>query len=150
MSKLEDIPVRVELSRPKAAKPDIVNLVLREIHAALYSLQSNGQTHTIDLRQLPRMSAEVYQALRDDLSQGEVSAVVDAEIKVEVAETKYPGVWWLRHLNERGEVTTEVIEITEMPTILMPHRVDIAAGIVKLQDHLLILAGNLDSVPLEF
>jgi hydrogenase-1 operon protein HyaF len=147
MSKLEEIPVRVEFHRPKVVRPDILNQVLRDIHSALSNLQASGQTQAIDLRQLPRVSAEIYQALRDALSQGEVSAVVDAEIKVEVAETQYPGVWWLRHLNQRGEITTEIIEVTDLPAILRPHRVDIAAGIRKLGDRLQLLASQAEPLP---
>jgi hydrogenase-1 operon protein HyaF len=149
MSKLEDIPVRVEFDRPKVARPDIVHQVLHEIHVALTHLQASGKTHAIDLRQLPRMSAGIYQALRDALGQGEVSAVVDAHIKVEIAETQYSGVWWLRHLNQSGEITTEIIEITLMPAIIKPHRVDVAAGIRKLEDHLLLSGGKANSVQSE-
>jgi hydrogenase-1 operon protein HyaF len=138
----------VESNRSKAAKPDIVNRVLHEILEALRNLQASGQTHAIDLRQLPRMSADVYQDLRDALSQGEVSAQVDAQIKVEVAETQYPGVWWLRHLNEREEITTEIIEITEMPAILKPHRVDLLAGMQKLGDRLQPVASEAAPGPL--
>lgn len=132
MSKLADIPVRVEFNRPKAARPDTVHQVLHDIHAALTDLHANGRPHAIDLRQLPRMSADVYQALRDALGQGEVSAVIQAQVKVEVAETQYAGVWWLRHFNEHEEISTEIIEVTEMPSILKPHRVDMLAGLQKL------------------
>jgi len=140
MSRLQDIPVRVEFDLPKQIEPDIVSRVLNEIQVALLDLHASGQTHSIDLRQLPRMSPETYQALRGDLSHGEVSAVVDAQLKVEVAETQYPGVWWLRYLNEREEIKTEIIEITEMPTILRPHRVEIRAGLHKLAERLKVLS----------
>jgi hydrogenase-1 operon protein HyaF len=142
MSRLQSIPVRVEFSRPKALKPDIVGRVLKEVQAALSELQDSGQTHAIDLRQLPRMSPETYQALRDAMWQGEVSAVVDAQVKVEVAETQFPGVWWVRHLNESGEIATEIIEITEMPAILRPHRVEIRAGLKKLTERLQLQASE--------
>jgi hydrogenase-1 operon protein HyaF len=141
MSRLQDIPVRVEFDRPRTIKPDLVGRVLNEIHTALLELQAHGRCHAIDLRQLPRMSPEVYQALQEALSQGEVSAVINAQVRVEVNETQYPGVWWLRHFNERDEITTEIIEITEMPAILKPHRVDIRAGLQKLA-HRLPLLGN--------
>jgi hydrogenase-1 operon protein HyaF len=147
MSKLEDISVRVETDRPKRVRPDIVNLVLHEIHAGLTGLLADGHGRSIDLRQLPRMSAEIYQDLRDALSKGEVSAVVDAQIRVEVAETRYPGVWWLRHLNERGEITNEIIEITAMPVILKPHPVDIAAGMKMLHDQWLSVGDGISSAP---
>jgi hydrogenase-1 operon protein HyaF len=117
-----------------------VSRVLKEVQAALSDWQASGQTHAIDVRQLPRMSPATYQALRDALSQGEVSAVVDAQVKVEVAETQYAGVWWVRHLNEREEVATEIIEITDMPAILRSHRVEINAGLQKLTERLQVLA----------
>jgi hydrogenase-1 operon protein HyaF len=132
MAGLQDIPVRVEFDRPAAVKTDIVGRVLNQIHAALLDLHGSGQKHAIDLRQLPRMSPETYQALRDALSEGEVSAVIDAQVRVEVGETQYPGVWWMRHFNEGGEIATEIIEITDMPAILRPHRVEIHAGLQKL------------------
>jgi hydrogenase-1 operon protein HyaF len=140
MSRLQDIPVRVEFDLPKEIEPDIVSRVLDEVQSALQDLHANGRTHAIDLRQLPRMSPETYQALRGALSHGEVSAVVDAQLKVEVAETQYPGVWWLRYLNEREEIKTEIIEIAEMPAILRPHRVEIFAGLHKLAERLQVLA----------
>jgi hydrogenase-1 operon protein HyaF len=140
MSRLQDIPVRVEFDLPKELEPDIVSRVLNEIQSALHDLHSNGRTHAIDVRQLPRMSPVTYQALRDALSHGEVSAVVDAQLKVEVAEMQYPGVWWLRYLNEREEIKTEIIEITEMPAILRPHRVEVRAGLQKLTERLQMLA----------
>jgi hydrogenase-1 operon protein HyaF len=147
MSQLQDIPVRIEFDcAAEAIEVDIVSRVLNEIQGALRDLQASGQTHAIDVRQLPRMSPETYQALRDELSRGEVSAVVDAQLKVEVAETQYPGVWWLRYLNAREEISTEIIEITEMPAILRPHRVEIRAGLQKLDGRLQLLASPQDSV----
>jgi hydrogenase-1 operon protein HyaF len=135
MSKLEDIAVRVEVDPPKAARPDTVRQVLVDIQAALANLLANGTTHAIDLRQLPRLSVERYQALRDALMQGEVTAVIQTPVKIEIAETGYPGVWWLRHFNAREEITTEIIEVTEIPTILVAHLVDIRSGLRKLEAH---------------
>jgi hydrogenase-1 operon protein HyaF len=136
VSKLEDIPVRVEYQQPKTVKPDTVGLVLGEILAALKSLHDADTTHAIDLRQLPRMSAETYQRLRDALMHGEVTAVVQTQVKVEVAETRYPGVWWLRYFNEHEEITTEIIEVSKIPVILVPHRVDILGGLKRLEEYL--------------
>jgi hydrogenase-1 operon protein HyaF len=82
------------------------------------------------------------------LAQGEVTALINAEIKVEVTETQYPGVWWLRHFDADGEITTEVIEITDMPAILKPHRVGIHAGVQKLAKHLQIHEGQAEVAPL--
>ena len=146
MSRLENIPVRVEVHQTQASKPNILEQVLQEIHLGLTDLHASGITHAIDLRQLPRMSAAVYQALREALAQGEVSAVVQAQVKVEVQETQFPGVWWLRHFNERDEITTEIIEITVMPTILKPHRMDLLAGLQKLEERLRMGASPTESM----
>jgi hydrogenase-1 operon protein HyaF len=136
VSKLEDIRVRVEVDSPKVARPDTVKQVLNDIQAALADLLATGTPHAIDLRQLPRLSVDMYQALRDALMQGEVTAVIQTPVKVEISETGYPGVWWLRHFNAREEITTEIIEVTEMPAILVPHRVDIRAGLRKLEAYI--------------
>lgn len=133
MSKLETIPIRVEFGRPKVANIEIGHQVLRTIGEALSRLHEFGQTYSIDLSQLPRMTPETYQYLKDSLSGGEVSAVVQTQVKVEILETGYPGVWWVRHHDEQEEITTEFIEITEMPNILRPHRVDILEGMKRFE-----------------
>jgi hydrogenase-1 operon protein HyaF len=132
VSRIEDIPVRVEFGRPDADQPDTVNRVLQEVHSALANLLETGTRHAIDLRQLPQMSAAVYQELRDALLQGEVTAAIQAQVKIEISETQYSGVWWLRYFNEHDEITTEIIEVAEMPVIMVPHRVDILAGLQRL------------------
>jgi hydrogenase-1 operon protein HyaF len=147
MTKLSQIPVRVDFNRPTPAKSDVIKQVLHDIHAALSELHVNGRSHAIDLRQLPHLSVESYQALRDALSQGEVTAVINAEIKVEVTETQYPGVWWLRHFNARDEISIELIEITDMPAILKPHRVDVRAGMLKLEQRLRLQATQVEAMP---
>lgn len=133
MSKLASIPIRVEFDRPKQRNIEIAQQVLRDIHSALSNFHSGGQVCAIDLKQRPRMSAETYQYLRDTLSTGEVSAVVDAHVRIDVLETQFPGVWWVCHRNEQDEISTEIIEITEIPAILKPHAIDVLAGLQRLQ-----------------
>jgi hypothetical protein len=45
-------------------------------------------------------------------------------------------VWWVTHVNDRGETATEIIEITEIPAILKPHAVDVRAGLRRLEEAL--------------
>jgi hydrogenase-1 operon protein HyaF len=122
------IPVQVAPGEPKATNLAIADGVLNEIKDALAELIDSGKTGVIDLRLKPHMRAETYEHLRGALSRGEVTAVVDANLRIEIAETGYPGVWWLTHRNEQGAIVTEFIEITVMPEILKPHFAEIRAG----------------------
>ncbi|MBK8534831.1 MAG: hypothetical protein IPL59_06730 [Candidatus Competibacteraceae bacterium] len=131
MPHLSDIPVCVDLNDNKESNLAIAKTVLNEIRALIAQLINSGKTGAIDLRQRPRMRAETYQYLKDALSSGEVTAVVDAAVKVEVRETQFPGVWWLTHYNEQGAIVTEIIEITEIPEILKPHIADMRAGLKR-------------------
>jgi hydrogenase-1 operon protein HyaF len=111
----------------------LIRAVLRRIEEALASFIERGQAGAIDLRGVPHMDAATYQSLRETLGTGEVSATVNADIRVEVRESRYPGVWWLTHINERGAKVTEVIEITEVPAILRSHVTDMRIGLERLQ-----------------
>lgn len=111
----------------------LIRAVLRRIEEALLSFIEQGQAGAIDLRGVPHMDAATYQSLQETLGMGEVSATVTADIRVEVRESRYPGVWWLTHINERGATVTEVIEITDVPAILRSHVTDMRIGLERLQ-----------------
>ncbi|TCT19190.1 hydrogenase expression/formation C-terminal domain-containing protein [Thiobaca trueperi] len=136
MTKLSDIPVRID--RPRGSRADVasVTAILTELSEMLANFVETGQPGVIDLRQRPRMRKATYQTLKDALATGEVSAVVDTESKVEVLETQYPGVWWVTHRDERGGILTELIEITAIPAILRSHSTEIQAGLRRLQRRL--------------
>ncbi len=133
MTKLSDIPVRID--RPRGSRADVasVTAILTELSEMLANFVETGQPGVIDLRQRPRMRKATYQTLKDALATGEVSAVVDTESKVEVLETQYPGVWWVTHRDERGGIMTELIEIAAIPAILQSHPTEIMAGLRRLQ-----------------
>ena len=59
--------------------------------------------------------------------------VIEAEVRIEIHETQYPGVWWLTHFNEKGDVVTEIIEIAQVPSILKPHPAEVRAGMKRLE-----------------
>lgn len=109
----------------------IAKKILADVHAALSELAASGRAQAIDLKQAPRMDAKTYAFLREALAYGEVTAQIDAEIRVEVCETQYPGVWWTTYRNGKGEVMTEIIEIALMPKILQPSMDDIEAGLQR-------------------
>lgn len=131
----------VASDRPGLTEPDdqertdipIVRSVLTMVMEGLTQFVESGRTAVLDLRAVSRMDAATYRHLKDALGTGEVSARVEAELSVEVKETRYPGVWWLTHRNERGGIVTELIEITELPGILKSHTADIRAGRRRLE-----------------
>ena len=135
MSKLNTIiPIKPVIEIVQGSNIDIARRVLKDIAAALPLLVKSAAVHVIDLKQLPRMTPATYQYLKDALSTGEVSAVVNADVVVEIQETRYPGVWWLTHLNEKRDIMTEMIEISMIPSILKPHRVEILEGQKRLDE----------------
>lgn len=93
---------------------------------------ASGQRGAIDLRQVPLMGAEAYQLFKDSLSTGEVSATITSAGRTEVHETAYPGVWWVTHRNQKNEIVTELIEVTDVPDILKSQPEDIRHGQRKL------------------
>lgn len=130
------IPIHVESRVKKVTNRSIATAVLSQILASLNDLVQTGKTAIIDLRSQAQMSAATYNYLKEALSAGEVTAVIEADLKVEITETQYPGVWWLTHRNDQGAIVTELIEITEMPDILRPNRAEIRAGLRRLEQAL--------------
>ena len=116
----------------------IVDSVLKEIQTSLRRLIESGKPSVIDLRSLPRMRSATYRSLKEVLSTGEVTAVIEADVRITVRETQYPGVWWLTRAHEQGGIVTEFIEITLIPDILRPHAADLRAGLQRLDQALAV------------
>jgi hydrogenase-1 operon protein HyaF len=142
MTRLHDIPVRVESAERQPPDFALVNATLKEITIALECLVATGKSAVIVVRAMSRMSADTYQCLRDALSVGEVTASVEAQVRVEASETRYPGVWWLTYRNQEQAIVTEVIEIAEIPAILKAHMADMRAGLARLEEVLVESASN--------
>lgn len=140
MANVHPIHVRAEIRGTRGANLDIARRLLRDIRQALEHLAEDGRSSAIDLRQLPHMTGETYEWLREQLGTGEVSAVILAGMKVEVAETGFPGVWWLTHCQAGGEIITEIIEITRVPALLQSSPSDVRAGLERLNRQLSIPA----------
>lgn len=136
MSRLEEIPVRVEVKPQRQPDIDIATGILQQVRAALKAFHESGRPQSIDLRHQPRISASSYHFLEESLGRGEVAATVHAELHAEIFETRYAGVWWVRHRDERGEITTEILEVTEVPALLKAHRVDMLGALRQLEQYL--------------
>jgi len=129
-----ELKVRPVRSRRASTDRNLIQQVLTQLHALLCRLLEEGRTGIIDLRALPRMNKATYQYLRDSLQAGEVSAVIDAELRVEITETRFPGVWWTTHRKEQGDIVTELLEVTTIPALLVAHPVEMRAGLERLEE----------------
>lgn len=105
--------------------------ILHEIVGLLDALTSRGTDGIIDLRAMPLTPGD-YRVLEEVLAEGELHATIDAAGPTEVRETIYPGVWWIRHRNETGEVVGEFIEVTAVPEILKSPMDDVREGLADL------------------
>lgn len=114
-----------------------VHTVLGTVAKSLARFLDSGAPAIIDLKAAPHMNPATYRYLKEALSAGEVTAKIAADATINIAETRYPGVWWLTHRNERGAIVTELIEIAEIPVILKSHAADMRAGLQRLEQALI-------------
>lgn len=134
------IPIRLLPESTQGHNLDIAKRLLHDVSEALVQLSDSGRMSVIDLKQVPRMTPDTYQYLKDNLSVGEARILIRADITIDILETAFPGVWWITHQSEQGDIVTEIIEVAPIPGILRPHRAEIAAG----QQRLARLLGALD------
>ena len=106
--------------------------LLQELQDRLAALVARGEQHCIDIRSLP-LSPDDREFLLQFLGNGEVSANVNALGLSEIKETRFSGVWWLTHYNERAEMMAELIEVTPLPDILKTQDPDLLHGIEALR-----------------
>lgn len=132
MTGLADIPVQVESA---SALTGAAPAVLREIESLLVELIERGTVGRIDLRSLP-LSAADLEWLADALGEGEVHARVETVGASDVLETAIFGVWRVRHYDESGTVTADLIEVTPLPEILKTHPADVRAGLARLREQI--------------
>ena len=139
MSTFKNIPIQVDLPSP-LDDTAIARSVLHHVQVLLEEFVRSGESGAIDLRQVPLMGPDGYQFLKQSLSAGEVSATIkSAAGRAEIQETVYPGVWWVTHRNQKDEIVTEVIEVTDMPEILKSQREDARHGLRRLIQRLSLI-----------
>ncbi|HEX8978337.1 MAG TPA: hydrogenase expression/formation C-terminal domain-containing protein [Parasulfuritortus sp.] len=128
MTRLADIPVVMDDGGLTGSAP----AVLREVAALLETLCRTGETASIDLRGLPLSLAD-RRWLLERLGKGEVDIALDIGGGSRIAETAYPGVWWVTHDNEQGVQVGEFIEVSYVPELLAPHPEDVENGLDSLK-----------------
>lgn len=123
---LQDVSPSALSSLAIAAEPgSSAKAIFSEITTGAKRLLADGESSSIDLRFLKSMPEE--RAILDGLlGRGEVSAVVDSIGRSRVIETAIPCVWWIQHFNSDGEMVGELIEIADLPELLMGDRSAIA------------------------
>ena len=109
--------------------------VLTEISHLLNNLSENGESASIDLRSLPMTRTDRLH-LEELLGRGEVHVDLDLAGASEAWETRYPGVWWIRHRGKNGKITSEEIAVTPIPEILVTHPEDVRAAAMRLKNDL--------------
>ncbi len=116
---LIDIPVKA-LDKPTG----MANAVMNELSDYLKRLADEGETNIVDLMSLPMSEADINE-LADMLGVGEVKATISSIGISSIRETAYRGVWWVTHYGDDEKVLGELIEITQVPEILVTHMDDI-------------------------
>lgn len=112
-----------------------VELLLNEIRHALHRLAKGGKGTSIDLGSLPFGPGEMEQ-LVEFLGEGEVAADVRVLGHSSVRETRIPGVWLITHYNSDDMVIARLIEVTNVPEILLAQPQDMKRGIDSLEQRL--------------
>lgn len=112
---LDDIPVNI-VETPTG----MASALLAELRDHLTRLANEGKTSSIDLRSLPMSEADINE-LADHLGVGEVKATIKSIGSSSIRETAYRGIWWITHYGDDGKVLSELIEITQIPEILITH-----------------------------
>jgi len=130
MNALDRIAVKV-IDRAQASTGNATAL-LHELANLLEAFVQRHDTGSVDLRSLPLTPGD-YTELREALGTGAVGATVDALGPSEVRETRFPGMWWVTHSNDAGEVVAELIEICPAPEVLLAPAEDVAAGLARLK-----------------
>jgi len=112
---LIDIPVKT-LDKPTGMASAIMN----ELSDHLKRLADEGETNIVDLQSLPMTEADINE-LADMLGVGEVKATISSIGTSSIRETAYRGIWWVTHYGDDEKVLSELIEITQVPEILVTH-----------------------------
>ena len=117
-----------EFERDGAA--GMVEAVLQETLELLDRFAREGAEAAIDLAGMP-LTKDERDELERRLGRGEVEAELAVLGRSEVWDTAYSGVWWVRHWGEE-RISSEAIEITAVPKILICDRDDARAAAARL------------------
>jgi hydrogenase-1 operon protein HyaF len=141
LSRLSDIPVRIESPARTGGLGGGVAAVLSELMGLLETLVAGGPSATIDLRSLP-MSPQDRNELQFALGEGEVKATLDADGLSTLRETGVCGIWWIEHRDRHGELIAELLEVARVPYILESAPDELARGAGELRTRISLRASQ--------
>lgn len=121
MANINPIELPVEVAEPGTG---MARAVLSELVEHLQLLAEQGLQHVIDLTSLPMNSTDKRE-LEDLLGRGEVSVILSTIGDSQIFETRYSGIWWIKHYTVDQQLISELIEITQIPEIIKSHSDDI-------------------------
>ncbi|MBK8455803.1 MAG: hydrogenase expression/formation protein [Phyllobacteriaceae bacterium] len=110
-------------------------ILVREIGQALAAFAESGEPAAIDLRGLPMSDADREELLAW-LGDGEIAATLAVAGRSEIRETRFTGVWWVRHFGTDDRIAAERIEIASVPDILIADMADVTAAAARFDDEL--------------
>jgi hydrogenase-1 operon protein HyaF len=109
----------------------MADAVLSEIATRLAEYAAGGASWTIELTAIP-LTTEDRAELESRLGRGEVVATIESAGRSEVWETRFAGVWFVRHFGDGDRIAAESIEIIATPEILRSHPADMRAAAKRL------------------
>lgn len=117
--------------REAPALTGMADAVLAEIAARMEDYIETGRSAAIELTAMP-LTNEDRADLEVRLGRGEVAVTIESAGHSEIWETRFSGVWFVRHFGEGDRVATESIEIAEAPLIVRSHPADMRAAARRL------------------
>jgi hydrogenase-1 operon protein HyaF len=128
---LSDIPVRVQTG----ALTGNARAVLLEIETLLDALVRTGEGGSIDIGGLPLSEADLVW-LQEQLGRGEVTINLSIGGESSIIETAFPGVWWITHQDQHGQMSSQFIEVDYQPELLAAHPDDVENGLGYLKSRI--------------
>jgi hydrogenase-1 operon protein HyaF len=135
LSGLDAIAVKVEGLGIAAGDAHNAIPLLHEIRHALLRLAETDEPTTIDLSAIPFGPGD-RDKLFAALGQGEVSASVNAMGETLINESRYPGVWIVRHHSPVGDELATHIQVTRLPSMLITPEADLGEAAIRLASDL--------------
>lgn len=112
----------------------ITRALLSEIAEAVSLYIHDHLPKIIDIKAIG-LSAPERGVFDKAMGSGEISAEIVTAGRSRIEETRFPGVWWVRHYGVNGELQAEWIEVTEVPEIMKADRADMVVGLKNLRDN---------------
>ncbi|MDA8361927.1 MAG: hydrogenase expression/formation protein [Gammaproteobacteria bacterium] len=109
----------------------VADALIQELAAALVTYLRTQRSHVIDLTCMP-LSGEDKERLDAYLGLGETSMDIHALLRTRIEETRYAGVWRVRHYGPDDTVQSERIEVIDVPEIARASTADIGRSAQRL------------------